>query len=77
MSARITGTSAYLGMAIGRPTKPLNSTLEETEKLEMLSHRPKSAQAIAMRAQFGHFVGFEPTHPKAFPPFANRSSGDL
>lgn len=44
-------TAAYLGMAIGRPTKPLHLTSEEKEKLVMLSRRPKSAQAIAMRAR--------------------------
>ena len=38
-------------MAIGRPTKPLNVTAEEREKLAMLARRPKSAQAIAMRAR--------------------------
>src|SRR5579864_1508436 len=38
-------------MAIGRPTKPLNLSSEEREKLAMLSRRPKSAQAIAMRAR--------------------------
>src|SRR5438094_8614866 len=38
-------------MAIGRPTKPLNLTPEEKEKLAMLARRPKSAQAIAMRAR--------------------------
>ena len=38
-------------MAIGRPTKPLNLTLEEKEKLVLLARRPKSAQAIAMRAR--------------------------
>jgi transposase len=38
-------------MAIGRPTKPLNVTPEEIEKLTMLARRPKSAQAIAMRAR--------------------------
>jgi hypothetical protein len=38
-------------MAIGHPTKPLKLTSEEREKLTMLSHRPKSAQAIAMRAR--------------------------
>jgi transposase len=38
-------------MAIGRPTKPLNVTSEEKEKLSMLARRPKSAQAIAMRAR--------------------------
>ena len=34
-------------MAIRRPTKPLNVTREEKEKLEMLARRPKSTQAIA------------------------------
>ena len=38
-------------MAIGRPTKPLNVTLEEKEKLTMLARRPKSTQAMAMRAR--------------------------
>jgi len=38
-------------MAIGRPTKPLNMTAEEKEKLAMLARRPKSAQAIAMRSR--------------------------
>jgi transposase len=38
-------------MAIGRPTKPLNVTPEEKEKLSMLARRPKSAQATAMRAR--------------------------
>jgi transposase len=38
-------------MAIGRPTKPLNVTTQEKEKLSMLARRPKSAQAIAMRAR--------------------------
>src|ERR1051326_3014890 len=38
-------------MIIGRPTKPLNLTPEEKEKLAMLARRPKSAQAIAMRAR--------------------------
>jgi transposase len=38
-------------MAIGRPTKPLNLTPEEREKLVMLARRPKSAQAMAMRAR--------------------------
>src|SRR3954452_24814187 len=42
---------AYLGMAIGRPTKPLKVTPEEKEKLSMLARRSKSAQAIAMRAR--------------------------
>jgi transposase len=38
-------------MALGRPTKPLNVTVEEREKLMMLSRRPKSSQAVAMRAR--------------------------
>jgi transposase len=38
-------------MTIGRPTKPLNVTAEEKEKLTMLARRPKSAQAVAMRAR--------------------------
>src|SRR5579863_7553242 len=38
-------------MAVGRPTKPLNVTPEEKEKLAMLARRPKSAQAFAMRAR--------------------------
>jgi transposase len=38
-------------MAIGRPTKPLAVTPAEKEKLSMLARRPKSAQALAMRAR--------------------------
>jgi transposase len=38
-------------MRTGRPTKALNITAEEKEKLEMLARRPKSAQAMAMRAR--------------------------
>jgi transposase len=38
-------------MAIGRPTKSLEITAEESEKLGMLARRPKSAQAMAMRAR--------------------------
>lgn len=38
-------------MAIGRPTKPLNVTIDEKAKLTMLARRPKSAQAMAMRAR--------------------------
>jgi transposase len=38
-------------MAMGRPTKPLNVTKEEREKLTMLSRRPKTGQALAMRAR--------------------------
>jgi transposase len=38
-------------MAIGRPTKPLNVTAEEKEKLTMLARRRKTAQALATRAR--------------------------
>ena len=38
-------------MRTGRPKKPLQVSVEEREKLEMLARRPKSAQAIAMRAR--------------------------
>jgi transposase len=38
-------------MAIGRPTKPLIVTPDEKEKLTMLARRPKTAQALAMRAR--------------------------
>jgi transposase len=38
-------------MATGRPTKPLNLIPQEKEKLTMLARRPKSSQAIAMRAR--------------------------
>jgi len=38
-------------MALGRPTKPLNLTAEETAKLSLLARRPKSAQAMALRAR--------------------------
>jgi transposase len=38
-------------MSLGRPTKPLNVTAEEKEKLTLLARRPKSSQAAAMRAR--------------------------
>src|SRR3954466_7209542 len=38
-------------MGIGRPTKPLDLSAEEREKLTMLARRPKSAQAMALRAR--------------------------
>lgn len=38
-------------MAQGRPTKPLAVTAEEVEKLSMMAKRPKSAQALALRAK--------------------------
>src|SRR5262252_2520284 len=37
-------------MGIGRPTKPLSVTAEKKEKLAMLARRPKTGQAMAMRA---------------------------
>jgi transposase len=40
-----------LAMALGRPTKPLDVTAEEKEKLTLLARRPKSSQAMAMRAR--------------------------
>jgi transposase len=38
-------------MSTGRPKKPLEIADEDHEKLRMLAHRPKSAQAMAMRAR--------------------------
>ena len=38
-------------MRTGRPKKPLEIADEDHEKLRMLAHRPKSAQAMAMRAR--------------------------
>ena len=38
-------------MAVGRPTKPLNVTPEEKAKLTMLARRPKTGQALAIRAR--------------------------
>jgi transposase len=38
-------------MRTGRPTRPLSITDEEKEKLEMLAARPKSTQAMAVRAR--------------------------
>ena len=38
-------------MRTGRPTKPLDVTDEERQKLELLARRPKSSQALAMRAR--------------------------
>ena len=42
---------AHWRMPIGRPTKPLEVTSEEREKVTMMARRPKSAQAMAMRAR--------------------------
>lgn len=36
---------------MGRPTKPLHVSVEERQKLQMLARRPKSSQAMAMRAR--------------------------
>jgi transposase len=38
-------------MRTGRPTKPLEIHAEDREKLSMIARRPKSAQAMAMRAR--------------------------
>jgi transposase len=40
-----------LDMRTGRPKKPLEVTDEERDKLKMIALRPKSAQAMAMRAR--------------------------
>jgi hypothetical protein len=44
-------SGAYLGMVTGRPTKPLNVSPDEKEKLTMLARRPRTSQAMAMRAR--------------------------
>jgi DNA-binding CsgD family transcriptional regulator len=38
-------------MRTGRPKKPLQIAAEERDKLRMIALRPKSAQAMAMRAR--------------------------
>ena len=38
-------------MRTGRPKKPLEIPDEDREKLSMIARRPKSAQAMAMRAR--------------------------
>lgn len=38
-------------MAIGRATKPLQVTRDEKEKLTLLARRPKTSQAMSMRAR--------------------------
>ena len=43
--------AAYLGVRTGRPKKPLEITDETRGKLSMIARRPKSAQAMAMRAR--------------------------
>ena len=43
--------AAYWGMRTGRPKKPLEIVAADREKLSMIARRPKSAQAMAMRAR--------------------------
>ncbi len=43
--------AAYLGMRTGRPKKPLQIVDADREKLSMIARRPKSSQAMAMRAR--------------------------
>jgi len=38
-------------MRTGRPKKPLEITKEDRDKLRMIALRPKSAQALALRAR--------------------------
>ena len=38
-------------MRTGRPKQPLKITDEDRDKLSMIARRPKSAQAMAMRAR--------------------------
>src|SRR5437762_5084219 len=38
-------------MRTGHPKKPLEITEEDSDKLKMIALRPKSAQALAMRAR--------------------------
>src|SRR3974377_256241 len=38
-------------MGSGRPTKPLEVTAEERQKLTLLARRPKTSQAMAIRAR--------------------------
>src|ERR1700747_2306209 len=38
-------------MRTGRPKKPLEIAAEDREKLNMIARRPKSSQAMAMRAR--------------------------
>ena len=45
------GIGAYLVMPMGRPTKPLDLTTEEIDKLTTLARRRKTSQALAIRAR--------------------------
>ena len=49
--AEVRGEAAYRGMRTGRPKKPLEIGDADREKLSMIARRPKSAQAMAMRAR--------------------------
>jgi hypothetical protein len=40
-----------LGIRTGRPKRPLKIADEDHDKLSMMARRPKSAQALAMRAR--------------------------
>jgi transposase len=44
-------------MRTGRPKKPLEITDEDRDKLQTMARRPKSAQAMAMRARIVLFCG--------------------
>ena len=44
-------SAAYLAMRTGRPKQPLEIRDEDREKLNMIARRPKSSQAMAMRAR--------------------------
>src|ERR1043165_6248139 len=43
--------AAYSSMPAGRPTLPLQVTAEEKDKLTLLARRPKTSQALALRAR--------------------------
>src|SRR5689334_23398602 len=43
--------ASYLGMRTGRPKKPLEIVDADREKLSVIARRPKSSQAMALRAR--------------------------
>ena len=51
-------------MRTGRPTKSLDLTAEERQKLELLARRPKTSQALAMRARIVLSCATELTNDK-------------
>jgi transposase len=55
---------AHPGSCTGRPTKPLDITADERHKLELLARRPKSSQALAMRARIVLNCALELTNDK-------------